>query len=172
MNEEAAMFSRRGTRVKIMILWESTRRLSGKQRRGKDDFRFSFFPPFPSFLSLPFRGKFERAESMKGAENKGTTIVEGTKTSSLKFQRPAWSREKIKKRRRRHFELKEKKRRERGEMQRITLYGTLYFGGNFSFVRLFEQLSRLSVRQARYTAGCRRSCLSSLCLLTEWIRFV
>lgn len=50
---------------------------------------------------------------MKGAENKGTTIVEGTKTSSLKFQRPAWSREKIKKRRRRHFELKEEKRRER-----------------------------------------------------------
>lgn len=49
---------------------------------------------------------------MKGAENKGTTIVEGTKTSSLKFQRPAWSREKIKKRRRRHFELKEEKRRD------------------------------------------------------------
>lgn len=104
---------RRGTRVKIMILSESTRRLLGKQRRGKDEFRFSFFPPFPSFLSLPLRGKFERAESTKGAENKGTTIVEGTKTSSLKFQRPAWSREKIKKRRRRHFELKEEKRRER-----------------------------------------------------------
>lgn len=50
---------------------------------------------------------------MKGAENKGTTIVAGTKTSSLKFQRLASWREKIKKRRRRHFELKEEKRRER-----------------------------------------------------------
>lgn len=65
-----------------------------------------------------------------------------------------------------------RKREERGEMQRITLYGTLYFGGNFSFVRLFERLNRLSVRQARYTAGFRRSWLSSLCLLTEWIKFV
>lgn len=162
-----AVFSRRGTRVKTMILSESTRRLLDKQRREKDDFRYSFFPPFPSFLSLSLRGKFERAESMKGAENKGTTIVEGTKTSSLKFQRLASSREKIKKRRRRHFELNEEKK-ERGEMRRITLYGTLYFGRNFSFVRLFEQLNRLSVRQARYTAGC----LSSLCLLTERIRFV
>lgn len=60
---------------------------------GKDDFRFSsfafFLSPVPRSAFVPSRKKFERVESMKGAENKGTTIVEGTKTSSLKSQRLA-----------------------------------------------------------------------------------
>lgn len=172
MNGEAAMFSWRGTRVKIMILSESTRRLLGKQRRGKDDFRFSFFPPFPSFLSLPLWGKFERAESMKGAENKGTTIVEGTKTSSLKFQRPAWSREKIKKRRRRHFELKEEKRRERRDAAN-------YLVRNVIFRRkLFVCSTFWTIKSPFCSSGSIHRRLSSLLFivslssLTEWIRFV
>ena len=78
---------------------------------GKDDFRFPFFclSLFPSSHPYsPSGKKFERVESMKGVENKGTTIVEGTKTSSLKFQRLASLRRKKKKKKK-----KRKKERER-----------------------------------------------------------
>lgn len=77
---------------------------------GKGDFRFPFFclSLFPSSHPYsPSGKKFERVESMKGVENKGTTIVEGTKTSSLKFQRLASLRRKKNKKK------KEKKEREK-----------------------------------------------------------
>lgn len=172
MNGEAAMFSWRGTRVKIMILSESTRRLLGKQRRGKDDFRFSFFPPFLSFLSLPLWRKFERAESMKGAENKGTTIVEGTKTSSLKFQRPAWSREKIKKRRRRHFELKEEKRRERRDAANYLVRNVIFRRKLFVCSTFWTIKSPFCSSGSIYRRLSSLLFIVSLSSLTEWIRFV
>lgn len=109
--------------AKIMILsGRLTRRLLRKQGTEKVIFRFPFFCLSLFLSSHPYSlsgKKFERVESMKGVENKGTTIVEGTKTSSLKFQRLAslrrkknkkkgGKREKRKKTPCRHLERREK----------------------------------------------------------------
>lgn len=99
--------------AKIMILsGRLTRRLLRKQGTEKVIFRFPFFCLSLFLSSHPYSlsgKKFERVESMKGVENKGTTIVEGTKTSSLKFQRLASLRRKKNKKKKGEKERKGRK---------------------------------------------------------------
>lgn len=147
--EFAILPVKRDAARKLWFYREDWRDVCYANRERKRWFSFSFLLPFsfPLFPS-PSGKKFERVESMKGVENKGTTIVEGTKTSSLKFQRLASLRRKKNKKKKKKGEKRKKHHVGTwdGEKKReienyLVLQDVIFRRKLFSFARLFQQLT-------------------------------